>query len=163
MGRAISRATLAATLAISALVLASCGEEPGGKIRNIQWQVTQFSTGGTVENVDSRSIDIPTSMAGRVFLVLNQDSLRGASGCVDVMGKISWDGDTFHTETITPKPNTGAQCMPGDEDTANRLAEALTRQTFKWSESAENSLRLEADQGDETHLSTPPFIELVTN
>ena len=141
--------------------LAACGEDPSAQVRATQWQVTQFSTGGTAKNEDSRAIDIPQNMAGRVFLVMGQDTVRAASGCVDLQGDVDWSDATVTTSEVTTHTNEDVRCFPGDEDTADRLAEALSQRTFSWSEPAENSLRLEAKSSDESQLTTPPFIELV--
>lgn len=165
MGRKISTAAFKATLAAGAVLLvgslAACNNDPSAQVRSTQWQVTQFSTGGTAVNGDHRSVDIPDNLTGRVFLVLGNDTIRGASGCADLQGSVTWKGDTFTTTKVTTLINEKVHCFPGDEDTAARLAEALSQQTFTWSEPAKNSLRLEASKSDESQLTTPAFVELV--
>ena len=149
--------------------LAACAGNAPAPLRSTQWQVTQLSDGGTVKNQPSRAVDIPMNQAGRIFVVFNYDSVRAASGCVDLMGALSWgDNNTTSIDDVTTKVREGANCFPGDEYTADRLRQALSQQTFSWSVDDQDRLELKGQQENSEdsgspNLSTAPYLELIAD
>ncbi|QFQ01789.1 hypothetical protein CUROG_01945 [Corynebacterium urogenitale] len=139
--------------------LAACSDKGKSPVGRTQWQITNI-----VDN-DDRGTILPDTQQGRSFVVIGRDSLTGASGCMGLSAEVSWGEndtqltiDNFRAEEI----DSNGTCIPGDEDTAERLGRVLDNHTLKISRPADNSLKLQQVIDDLPEWQTAPAVEFIS-
>lgn len=157
--------------ACAAVALAGCGDS-GSPVGTTQWQVSSIFTGA------DRPSQLPDSLQGRSFVVFGRDSFTGMSGCYHLSGGAQWNPE--HTELRVDEVSIrtvdgadagvrdrldspgGPVCIPGDEDTAQRLATVLQHHTLRVERPRDGDLRLTAVQPDAAPWSTPLSVEFIS-
>lgn len=153
------RAASALVLALSAVGLAgltgcSNTEAPLG---NSQWQVS------AIYDTDVRGGLLPETQQGRSFLIFGEDSLTGTSGCVHLTGHVEWQDEGMRITAFSSSPIDGAQCLPGDEDTADRLQSVLNNQNLTYTRPSDNSLKLQQSASeDKQDWQSVPAVEFLS-
>lgn len=139
--------------------LAACASGGGSPVGRTQWQVTDIFDEASRANI------LPDTQQGRSYVVIGRDALTGASGCLALSAEVRWSDDeqqvsvsNFRTEQI----NQNGTCIPGDEDTAERLQAVLNDHTLNISRPAENSLKLQQVVEDLPEWETAPSVEFIS-
>lgn len=155
-----SRTTALLVLGLSATGLtglAACSDS-GAPLGNSQWQVS------AIYDTDARGGLLPDAQQGRSFLVFGEDSLTGASGCVHLSGHVEWKEGGMRISEFSSSPIDGAQCLPGDEDTADRLKAVLNDQDLTYTRPSENSLKLKQPAPeDKQDWESIPAVEFLSD
>lgn len=163
-------------LSCSAVLLAGCSDDGSSPLGSTQWQVTQVFDGS------ERNGLLPEPQQGRSYVVFGEDALTGASGCLSLSGDVEWlEGDTqmrvtnFRTEPLqTGSSEAGGNsgdggggvaasgCLPGDEDTAERLGKVFGGEALKISRPENNSMKLQQIIPDLPEWDTAPSVEFIS-
>lgn len=153
------RASAFLALGLSAATVAglSACSDSGAPLGNSQWQVS------AIYDSDVRGGMLPEAQQGRSFLIFGEDSLNGASGCVHLTGKVEWKDESIRITDFSSSPIDGAQCLPGDEDTADRLKSVLNDQDLTYTRPSDNSLKLQQPAPeDKQDWQSVPAVEFIS-
>ena len=157
-----ARASVIAGLMTCGFALAACGSD-SAPLGTTQWQVSSVYDG------TDRPTELTPTQQGRTFLVFGDSSFTGASGCLARRGDVEWNKDTpevsisnFSSELIDRGEDSSVQCLPADEDTAERLQKALDNSTVSISRPTETSLRLQQIHADQPDWQTAPSVEFIS-
>ena len=155
MRRAASFLALGLSAAtVAGLSACSDSEAPLG---NSQWQVS------AIYDSDVRGGLLPEAQQGRSYLIFGMESLNGASGCVHLTGNVEWKDESIHITDFSSSPIDGAQCLPGDEDTADRLKSVLNDQDLTYTRPSDNSLKLQQPAPeDKQDWQSVPAVEFIS-
>lgn len=155
----VQRAGVFAALAVGSAALVACGGSDASPLGNTQWQVS------SVFDASDRPHQLPDSVQGRSFLVFGEDSFTGASGCVSLTGDLSWNDDNSEMSVgeVRSEPLDNAQCVPGDEDTADRLKTVMGNHKLKISRPSDSSLRMQQTGTDIKEWQTAPSVEFLSS
>ncbi|HJD50184.1 MAG TPA: hypothetical protein H9907_08895 [Candidatus Corynebacterium intestinavium] len=157
-GRTAARAGAAILAAAGLLGLSACGESES-PVGWTQWQVTRI-----YQNPETPA-DLPENQEGRLFLVIGEDSLTGASGCLNLTGDVQWREEESQLEVgqLSIEEIGGeAQCAPSDERNAERLRDVLENQTLTYTRDGGRSLRLQQFHPDAPEWETPKALSMVS-
>ncbi len=152
------RATvLALALSVTALAgLTSCSDTEA-PLGSSQWQIS------AIYDTQARGGVLPDSQQGRSFLIFGEDSLNGTSGCMHMTGNVAWKDEGMRISGFSSSRIDGAQCLPGDEDTADRLKAVLNDQDLTYTRPAENSLKLQQSAPkDKQDWQSVPAVEFIS-
>lgn len=157
-GRTAARAGAAILAAAGLLGLSACGESES-PVGWTQWQVTR------IYQDPETPADLPETQEGRVFLVIGEDSLTGASGCLNLTADVQWREQESQLEVgqLSVEEIGGeAQCAPSDERNAERLRDVLENQTLTYTRDGGRSLRLQQFHPDAAEWETPKALSMVS-
>ena len=157
-GRTVAQAGAAILAAAGLLGLSGCGESES-PVGWTQWQVTR------IYQDPETPADLPETQEGRLFLVIGEDSLTGASGCLNLKADVQWrekesqlEVGQLSVEEIGGK----TQCAPSDERNAERLRDVLENQTLTYTRDGGRSLRLQQFHPDAPEWETPKSLSMVS-
>ena len=143
--------------ALACLPLAACAtqETPLG---TTQWHVTRITSDA------ARPSLLPENQQGRAFLVFGDRDFTGASGCISIKGKLHWleNDHVLHFSEVSTTQREGAQCMPGDEDNANRIKQVIADQELEMLRPTDSTLRLEHKRDKQEAWQTKPALEFIS-
>jgi len=155
--RTAARAGAAFLVTAGLLGLTACGESES-PVGWTQWQVTRI-----YQDPDTPA-DLPETQEGRLFLVIGEDSLTGASGCLNLKADVQWREQESQLEVgrLSVEEIGGeAQCAPSDERNAERLRDVLENQTLAYTRDGGRSLRLQQFHPDAAEWETPKALSMV--
>lgn len=153
------RAAIFLALSLSTATVAglSACSDPEAPLGNSQWQVS------AIYDTDVRGGLLPEAQQGRSFLIFGEDSLNGASGCIHLTGHVEWKDEAMRISSFSSSRIDGAQCLPGDEDTADRLKSVLNDQDLTYSRPSDNSLKLQQPAPeDKPDWQSVPAVEFIS-
>lgn len=153
-----ARAGAAALAALGLMGLTACGEAES-PVGWTQWQVTRI-----YQDPDTPA-DLPDAQEGRLFVVIGEDSLTGASGCLNFKADVQWDEEAAELrvgEMGTEEIDGDVSCAPSDERNAERVRDVLENQTLKYVRDGGRSLRLQQFDPDAPEWQTPKSLSLVS-
>lgn len=160
---ALPRSAQGTTCGLVALAtgLAACAPAQA-PISSTQWQVTEIYSG------PDRPTFLPAADQSRTYLVFGETSFTGQVGCYTISGPLSW-GDSARSISISSEGtnysdenDTGTDCLPADEDTAQRLVQVLSGREFTVKRPADNALRLEAADAERPRWETAPSVAMIS-
>ncbi|MBC2681247.1 hypothetical protein GSS87_02345 [Corynebacterium sp. 4HC-13] len=140
---------------VSLGLLTACGNSDS-PVGNTQWQVTE------IYDDSSRANYLPDNLQGRAYVVIGEDSLTGASGCLSLRGNVEWnyEQDELSISGFTSEPlDKDAQCLPGDEDTAARMKDVMDGHTLSVSRPESDTLKLQQVLDGLEDWQTAPSVE----
>lgn len=157
-GRTVARAGAAILAAAGLVGLSACGESES-PVGWTQWQVTR------IYQDPETPADLPETQEGRLFLVIGEDSLTGASGCLNLKADVQWREKESQLEVgqLSVEEIGGeSQCAPSDERNAKRLRDVLENQTLTYTRDGGRSLRLQQFHPDAPEWETPKSLSMVS-
>lgn len=148
-----------ALLFFSLSLLTACSTTDESPVGSTQWQVSEIYDSNT------RAHLLPETEQGRSFVVFGQESLTGASGCMILSGAVTWNKQETEisiSDFRSDMVQDSRSCMPGDEDTAQRLHDVLNDATLMISRPSSTSLKLQQKKPDLPPWDSAPSIEFIS-
>ncbi|MBB3115422.1 hypothetical protein [Corynebacterium bovis] len=141
-------------LLVGVLALAGCSGPAESPLGATRWQVVRIT------DDPDRATLLPDTLQGRVYLVIGRDTFTGGTGCLTFSGRAWWADDESRARlsdmTVTPSPG---RCIPGEEDTAERLRSVLGSGDLAVTRPAEHELKLTRTDEQVEPWQTPRSVE----